>query len=445
MLTSLFGDLNPLGTSPGRSVRRPNAREGGDFAATAILESTATEVNDRGHMVDKHTRDLFIVGSPAEAIRQHMAAARADLDSATRQITLHDPARMWAGGVVKALSDASGQPIERLHLRHQSTLASIALIERTALPRRVDDPLKIYTADVRDASTEAQAIPIALMERSHLTAVIMAPMPESLFDEIVATLNAAAHGNNWHCPHLLFLLSAPVAPLASHIASVAWPTSLNVMVSTEPMTSASGVWNSVLNTWNRVKHLHQGSEARLRAPTLPGGGFPIRVGDLIIPETPVEEQASSSEDRPALTPLPEVRELGPARLVVDGLRTTIDEARVLRVLEQLMRIEGVIGSCVVDVTTGLVLGQQLAEDIDDLSLDMAAATATEVLKAHRRAARDMGGDRVDEVIVTLGRRQQILRCVNSHADLFLLVVLDKQRTNLALARFRVMDTEKLLA
>lgn len=302
-----------------------------------------------------------------------------------------------------------------------------------ALPRRVDDPLKIYTADVRDASTEAQALPIALMERSHLTAVIMAPMPESLFDEIVATLNAAAHGENWRCPHLLFLLSAPVAPLATHIAAVAWPASLNVMVSTEPMTSASGVWNSVLNTWNRVKHLHHGA------------GFPIRVGDLVIPEAEPDHSTPVADDRPALTPLPEVRELGPARLVVDSLRTTIDEARVLRVLEQLMRVEGMIGSCVVDVTTGLVLGQQLAEDVDDLSLDMAAATATEVLKAHRRAARDMGGDRVDEVIVTLGRRQQILRCVNSHADLFLLVVLDRQRTNLALARLRVMDTERLLA
>lgn len=447
MLTSLFGDLNPLGGPSGRALRNAGPRDPADFAATAILESHATEVTDRGHMVDKQTRDLFIVGSPAEAIRQHLAASRADLDHAARQITLHDPARMWAGGVIKALSDASGQPIERLHLRHQSTLASIALIERTALPRRVDDPLKIYHADVRDASQEAQAIPIALMERSHLTAIIMAPMPEALFDEIVATLNAAAHGEHWHCPHLLFLLSAPVAPLATRIAAVAWPSALNVMVSTEPMTSASGVWNSVLNTWNRVKHLPHGAQARLRAPTLPGGDFPIRIGDLAIDTAPSEaaQPAGDPAAGAALTPLPEVHEIGPARLVTDVLRTSVDEARVLRVLEQLMRIEGVLGSCVVDLTTGLVLGQQLADDAEDLSLDLAAATATEVLKAHRRAARDMGGDRVDEVIVTLGRRQQILRSVNQHADLFLLVVLDRQRTNLALARFRVMDAEKLLA
>ncbi|WP_213291603.1 hypothetical protein, partial [Bifidobacterium longum] len=119
------------------------------------------------------------------------------------------------------------------------------------------------------------------------------------------------------------------------------------MVSTEPMTSASGVWNSVLNTWNRVKHLSHGAQARLRAPTLPGGDFPVRIGDLAV-DAATAEAAQPADDPAAgaaLTPLPEVHEIGPARLVTDVLRTSVDEARVLRVLEQLMRIEGVLGSC----------------------------------------------------------------------------------------------------
>ncbi|WP_026329948.1 roadblock/LC7 domain-containing protein [Caldimonas manganoxidans] len=118
---------------------------------------------------------------------------------------------------------------------------------------------------------------------------------------------------------------------------------------------------------------------------------------------------------------------------------------MLRVLEQLMRIEGVLGGCIVDTSTGLVLGQQLADDVEDLPLELTAATATEVLKAQRRAARDLGSQRVDEIIITLDRHQHILRSVHQHADLFLLVVLDRRRTNLALARFQVMDAEHLLA
>ncbi|GIX25304.1 MAG: hypothetical protein KatS3mg122_2535 [Caldimonas sp.] len=446
MLTSLFGDLLPLGGPATRALRHARAQQDKGFAATAMLENRSTEVTDRGHIVHKHIRDLFIVGSPAEAIRQHLAASRADLDLAARQITLHDPARLWAGGVIKALSDASGQPIERLHLRHQSTLASIALIERTALPRRVDDPLKIYHADVRDPSPDAQAIPIALMERSHLSAIIMAPMPEALFDEIVATLNAAAHGEHWQCPHLLFLLAAPLATLTPRIAAVPWPTALNVMVSTEPMTSASAVWNCVLNTWNRVKHLSPAVQARLREPPLPGGEFPMRIDDLICASAAESsEPAQAASPSGSLTPLPEVHEIGPAQFVDDALRPRLDQARVLRVLEQLMRIEGVLGGCIVDTSTGLVLGQQLADDVEDLPLELTAATATEVLKAQRRAARDLGSQRVDEIIITLDRHQHILRSVHQHADLFLLVVLDRRRTNLALARFQVMDAEHLLA
>ncbi len=467
MLTSLFGDLSPLFGSdpdkPSRTARRHGHT--GDFAATAILESTATEVNDHGQMVDKHTRDLFISGSPTEAIRKHLASSRADLDRASRQITLFDPARMWASSVVKALSDASGQPIERLHLRDQNTLASIAQIERTALPRRVEDPLKVYYADVRDSSPDARTLPIALMERSHLVAVIVAPMDPQALDEIVALINRASHRPDWMCPNLLVMLSTPMAPLAARIASVRWPERLNVVVTTEPMTSASAVWNTVLNTWNKVKSAPGWQAPESKPSVLGGDDFPIRVQDLeprapvstpviaagrlaqpvatpaAVPSTPVPVAAASAAQATATG----ARAMPLAGMITDPARTSLDEARIQRTLAQLMQIEGLIGCCIADTSTGMVMGQEREPDADDLNLDLAAATATEVLKAHRRASRDMGcGDRIDEVIVTHGRRHQVIRTVAAHAELFVLAVLDKQRTNLALARFKIMDAEKSL-
>ena len=50
----------------------------------------------------------------------------------------------------------------------------------------------------------------------------------------------------------------------------------------------------------------------------------------------------------------------------------------------------------------------------------------------------------DEVIVTAGARQQLMRTIASHPDLFLVALLDRQRTNLALARFRLADAERSL-
>ena len=73
MLTSLFGDLGPAKDPDGKK-----SPEGGDdgqagFAATAIMETVATEVNDRGQMVDRHLREVVVTGSPAQAIRDHWA------------------------------------------------------------------------------------------------------------------------------------------------------------------------------------------------------------------------------------------------------------------------------------------------------------------------------------------------------------------------------------
>jgi hypothetical protein len=62
MLTSLFGDLGP----PKRpSQHSPDEEPEHGFAATAIMQTTATEVNDRGQMVDRHQHDLVVSGSAA--------------------------------------------------------------------------------------------------------------------------------------------------------------------------------------------------------------------------------------------------------------------------------------------------------------------------------------------------------------------------------------------
>ena len=46
--------------------------------------------------------------------------------------------------------------------------------------------------------------------------------------------------------------------------------------------------------------------------------------------------------------------------------------------------------------------------------------------------------------MSAGPRQQVLRTVSRHPDLFLMALLDKQRANLALARYKLMDVEKSL-
>jgi predicted regulator of Ras-like GTPase activity (Roadblock/LC7/MglB family) len=416
MLSSLFGDLGPS-RDPAKRNREEGDMPDHGFAATAIMESVATEVNERGQMVDRHLRDLVVMGSPAQAIREHFAATRADLETASRQITLLDPTGVWASAVIKALSDAGGQPVEKLHLREHTTLRTLAMIERTTLVRRHEDSLKIYHADVRSPGLDSAEVPLALMERSHMTAVVVGPMQPHAVDAMLVSLHQATQTATWRCPNLLFMLPPNATWIANKISATTWPAQVHVHVIDEPLISASAVWNAMLGIWNHVK---------FQPAWEPNGGaaaapeYPIRVADL--------SAAASGVRKP------------PPALKVS--RDALDPVRARQALTELLPLEGLLGCAAVDATTGLVLARELRED-QPVDMDLAAATCAQVLRAHRLAAGSMGlSEPLEEVMASAGDRQQVLRVLTRYPDVFMVALLDRRRTNLALARYKLMELDK---
>jgi predicted regulator of Ras-like GTPase activity (Roadblock/LC7/MglB family) len=420
VLTSLFGDLG--------SAREP--REGGGasadggFAATTILESVSTEVNTRGQIVDRHSSDLVVSGSPAQAIREHFAATRSDLGTATSLITLLDPAGIWASAVIKALSDAGGRPIERLHLREHATLRTLATIERTTLVRRHEETLRIYHADVRAPGSDNAEIPVALMERSQMTTVIIGPLQPHAIDALLAALRAATLISTWRCPNLLFMLPPNAVWIANKVGAIPWPARLNVHVLSESMTGASSVWNAMLGMWNHLKAQPAWDATGQRTSGVPSEASPDGVAaDSAGQGWPPPSPASTAE-RPN-----------------GGGRGAVGAAPAQTALAAMLTLDGLLGCAVVDATTGLVLAQQSSGEQTDMSL--AAAACAQVLRAHRQLARSMGlPEPIDELITSAGARQQIVRGVSHRPELFLVALLDKQRTNLALARFQLADVER---
>ena len=446
MLTSLFGDLGPPKEPDGKK-RSGGADSDTGFAATTIMETVATEVNARGQMVDRHSRDLVVSGSPAQAIRDHFADTRADLDTATSLITLLDPADAWASAVIKALSDAGGRPIERLHLREHSTLRTLAMIERTTLVRRHEDTLRIYHADVRAPGSENAEIPFALMERSQMTTVIIGPMQAHAIDALLEALHAAAMLPTWRCPNLLFMLPPSAVWIANKVSAIAWPGRLRVHVLSESMTGASSVWNAMLGMWNQVKA--QPGWEPANPPLMGMNDFPIKVaelGDLLASGAAARPESAgvmtgagalftAADARPAHAPPPAAR----------GTRGALDPAQARRALASMLTLDGLLGCAIVDATTGLVLARETRETGDTRPVDMnlAGAACAQVLRAHRQAARSMGlPEPVDEIMISAGPRQQVIRMLSRYPDLFLAALLDKQRTNLALVRFQLMEIER---
>ena len=446
MLTSLFGDLGPARdpSGKGRSGDAPEA----NFAATAIMETVATEVNARGQMVDRHSHDLVVSGSPAQAIREHFADTRSDLDTATSLITLLDPAGVWASAVIKALSDAGGRPIERLHLREHTTLRTLATIERTTLVRRHEDTLRIYHADVRVPGSENAEIPVALMERSQMTAVIIGPLQPHAIDGLLAALHNAAMLPTWRCPNLLFMLPPNAIWIANKISSIAWPARLHVHVLSESMSGASAVWNSMLGMWNHVK-ARPGWEPSSNVLLTGTGEFPIKVRDLgeFARTVGMPRGASDAGALFAASTLPGAPAVAPAAPdpippVMRISRSTLDPGRARLTLAGMLALEGLLGCAVVDGTTGLALARETLGDAS-VDMDLAAAACAQLLRAHRQAARNVGlSEQIDEIITSAGPRQLVIRSVSRHPELLLVVLLDKKHTNLALARYQLMELER---
>ena len=436
MLKSLFGELTPLRPSTDRDASRPAAPESDrEFAATAILERVGNEPDPRGQIVDRHASELVIAGSPAQAIRDHFAQSHADLETASRQIALFDPASAWAGAVIKALSDAAGGPIERLHLREPESLRMLATIERTTIARRNEETLKIYNAEVRGDGMGNAEIPITLMEGSHLAVIIVGPMQAQEIEAMLGLLVEAARQPTWHCPNLLFLLPPGAIAMAGKIRSLPWPAALRLQVQDESLTSASAVWNAMLGAWNQIRAL-PGWEDTGEGDSLPFPAFSLGTPTAAETAAPSAVSFASGESYPS--------DAG-AVVAPPRLRRLPDAAHAARVLNETGGIEGLLGWAVVQAGSGLVLARRTLEADQPFDVELAAAAASQLLRAQRLAAANLGlAAPLEDLVASAGSRLFVLRTVAHHPELFVFALFDQQRTNLALARHRLAELEKAL-
>ena len=114
------------------------------------------------------------------------------------------------------------------------------------------------------------------------------------------------------------------------------------------------------------------------------------------------------------------------------------------VLKEAMTVTGAMGVALVDAESGMALGSMGGGDW--LNLDVAAAGNTEVVRAQSRVIQSIGlGDEIEDILITLGRQYHLIRLLDSHrfttSTLFLYLVLDRERANLALARHHLKKIE----
>jgi len=109
-------------------------------------------------------------------------------------------------------------------------------------------------------------------------------------------------------------------------------------------------------------------------------------------------------------------------------------------LPKLLDIEGCIGACIVDSNSGMTLGSIGGNGID---LEAAAAGNTEVVRAKRKTMKALNlQDSIEDMLITLGKAYHLIRPLQSNDALFIYLVLDKNKSNLAMARHNLKAIEK---
>ena len=183
--------------------------------------------------------------------------------------------------------------------------------------------------------------------------------------------------------------------------------------------------------------------------------------ELVIPdgvdlsEPPAErddEPANLEHDRPSAEA--GRADLGPVELpvaYVSRIPTTgelpavgDDSRNIGPTLAEAMHIEGALGAALVDYSSGEILGAEST----GLDLTVAAAGDSAVIRAKIASLVQLDlDDEIDEVFITLGTQYHLMRMVNDSETprLFLYLVLDRSRANLAMARHKLVLAARQLS
>ena len=106
-------------------------------------------------------------------------------------------------------------------------------------------------------------------------------------------------------------------------------------------------------------------------------------------------------------------------------------------LARMHELDGFVGACIVDSNSGMMLGAEGGGGI--INLEIASAGNTEVVRAKRKTMKALNlTDQIEDILITLGRQYHIIRPLAGNDALFIYLVLDKSKGNLAMARHQLV-------
>lgn len=123
-------------------------------------------------------------------------------------------------------------------------------------------------------------------------------------------------------------------------------------------------------------------------------------------------------------------------------RDRSDLLSVQEALTNLMKIEGAIGASIVDYESGMTLGTDGGRNLD---MELAGAGTTEVVRSEKNTVHDLQIDEpIQDVLISLESQYHLVRMCERHEDIFIYLVIDREKGNLGLARRKIDGIDEKL-
>jgi len=111
-------------------------------------------------------------------------------------------------------------------------------------------------------------------------------------------------------------------------------------------------------------------------------------------------------------------------------------------LNEIMKLNGAIGAALVDFDSGMCLGTAGG---GTLNLGLAAAGNVEVVRAKKNVRDELGlPDKIEDILITLDTQYHLIRMLHDNTKAFLYIVLNRDKANLAMARFQLKKIDQEL-
>jgi hypothetical protein len=410
--------------------------------ATQVMNAETDEAaaarRDIGRRVGNDEHELFVSCAPAEALLQQFDVLQPEF------IAVHDLGCAISRRLLAGVGAVSQRHVQRLVIRRQGYGTALATLQFIEWSVAGSATIRLYTTEI-DADTAARhALALALLAHSRLGVVFVGDLPPHALTSALQPLQQAMQQGPWPNRQLLMLPLTAASALASQASQLG--AGQGVSVRTTPQVSRPAeAWAFLSGTWNRLRE--QAGAAGRQWPVLAGVAAPASAPVAGAPVAPAAETAVAAplaarshaaagaaqpESPLPMRPMPVVP--GPRA------RESWPEDRLKDYATRLMKVNGMLGCCIVDTVGHRVLAHAGAAFEPD-----ALRRQAEVLLDGAARCGDALGIAVGtpELALTLDAHHLLLRAVPAHPQRMLIAVLDRQLANLTLARMQIqrLDAE----